>query len=69
MRIAARIALLLLAGVLLAGFLWAVLSSSSSEERIGKPAPPMRGTDADGVAFQLSDYRGKVVMLDFWADW
>jgi thiol:disulfide interchange protein len=69
MRIAARIALLLLAAVFLASFFWAVLSSSSSQERIGKPAPPTQGTDADGVAFALSDYRGKVVMLDFWADW
>jgi hypothetical protein len=27
------------------------------------------GTDLDGVDFKLSDYRGKVVMLDFWGDW
>jgi hypothetical protein len=25
--------------------------------------------DPDGVAFKLSDYRGKVVMLDFWGFW
>ena len=23
----------------------------------------------DGVKFKLSDYRGKVVVLDFWGDW
>ena len=23
----------------------------------------------DGVAFKLSDYKGKVVFLDFWGDW
>ena len=69
MRIAARIALLLLAAALVVGVFWALVSSSSSEEGVGKPAPAMQGTDADGVAFQLSDYRGKVVLLDFWADW
>ena len=69
MRIAARITLLLLAGALVAGLLWTLASSSSSEQWVGKPAPPTRGTDADGVAFQLSDYNGKVVLLDFWADW
>lgn len=35
----------------------------------GLPAPAIEGRDLDGVAFQLSDYRGKVVLLDFWGDW
>jgi hypothetical protein len=33
---------------------------------IGKPAPDIEGPDQDGVRFKLSDYRGKVVLLDFW---
>ncbi|MDP1563770.1 MAG: SHD1 domain-containing protein [Pirellulaceae bacterium] len=37
--------------------------------RIGKVAPDIVGSDLDGVAFKLSDYRGKVVVLDFWGDW
>lgn len=37
--------------------------------RIGKVAPDIEGKDLDGVAFKLSDYRGKVVVLDFWGDW
>lgn len=35
----------------------------------GKPAPEITGEDIDGKAFKLSDYRGKVVLLDFWGDW
>ena len=34
-----------------------------------KPAPNISGIDADGKKFQLSDYRGKVVLLDFWASY
>lgn len=37
--------------------------------RIGLPAPEIAGQDLDGVPFKLSDYRGKVVMLVFWASW
>ena len=29
----------------------------------------LEAEDIDGVVFKLSDYRGKVVMLDFWGDW
>ncbi len=36
---------------------------------VGNLAPEIRGQDVDGVAFKLSDYRGKVVLLDFWGDW
>ena len=35
----------------------------------GKPAPDIDGRDEKGVRFRLSDYRGKVVLLDFWGDW
>jgi cytochrome oxidase Cu insertion factor (SCO1/SenC/PrrC family) len=36
---------------------------------IGKPAPEISGEDGDKRSFRLSDYRGKVVLLDFWATW
>jgi hypothetical protein len=36
---------------------------------IGREAPEIEGNDVDGVAFKLSDYRGKVVVLDFWGHW
>ena len=37
--------------------------------QIGDVAPEIFGVDIDGVPFKLSDYRGKVVVLDFWGDW
>jgi hypothetical protein len=37
--------------------------------RLGKTAPEIEGEDLDGKKFKLSDYRGKVVVLDFWGDW
>ncbi len=36
---------------------------------IGKVAPDIEGEDIDGRKFKLSDYRGKVVVLDFWGHW
>jgi hypothetical protein len=36
---------------------------------IGKVAPEIEGEDVDGRKFKLSDYRGKVVVIDFWGDW
>jgi hypothetical protein len=36
---------------------------------IGKKAPEINGEDIDGKPMKLSDYRGKVVVLDFWGHW
>lgn len=36
---------------------------------IGKTAPEIIGKDVDGKEMKLSDYRGKVVVIDFWGDW
>jgi hypothetical protein len=36
---------------------------------VGEPAPEITGSDVNGEPFKLSDYRGKVVMLDFWGNW
>lgn len=36
---------------------------------VGKEAPDIDGKDQDGVQFKLSDYRGKVVLLDFWSQY
>jgi hypothetical protein len=36
---------------------------------VGKVAPEIQGDDIDGKKLKLSDYRGKVVVLDFWGNW
>jgi hypothetical protein len=37
--------------------------------QIGRAAPDFEATDQEGKPFKLSDYRGKVVVLDFWGFW
>jgi thiol-disulfide isomerase/thioredoxin len=39
------------------------------QEYIGKPAPEFMAKDLDGKVHKLSDYRGKDVLLVFWAMW
>src|SRR5688572_12569567 len=36
---------------------------------VGKPAPELSAVDFDGKPVKLSDYRGKVVVVVFWASW
>lgn len=36
---------------------------------VGKPAPDFYGETIDGFGFSLSDYRGKVVLVDFYGFW
>jgi beta-lactamase regulating signal transducer with metallopeptidase domain/thiol-disulfide isomerase/thioredoxin len=36
---------------------------------VGKPAPAIEGMALDGRPLKLSEYRGKVVLLTFWATW
>jgi thiol-disulfide isomerase/thioredoxin len=40
-----------------------------SKLAIGKAAPEIEADDLDGVPFRLTQYRGRVVVLTFWATW
>ena len=59
---ALALALLLLGGC-------APKQSSLKAEKDRKFAPEFNLKDADGKVVRLSDYRGKVVLLNFWATW
>lgn len=37
--------------------------------QVGKEAVPITGTDMEGTNFSTKDWRGKVVLIDFWATW
>jgi peroxiredoxin len=37
--------------------------------QVGRPAPPISGTDLEGKPLKLEDYRGKVVVVVFWGSW
>lgn len=36
---------------------------------VGKPCPDESSIDETGTKFKISDYKGKVVVLDFWGIW
>lgn len=46
-----------------------VKQEAAAKFAIGNQAPEIIGKDADGNEMKLSDYKGKVVVLDFWGDW
>lgn len=43
--------------------------SKDMPAEIGKPAPDFSLQDENGRSVQLSDYRGRFVVLNFWATW
>ena len=48
---------------------WNYMNSPASKVAIGAIAPDLEFPDPDGKMRKLSDLRGKVVLLDFWASW
>jgi peroxiredoxin len=47
----------------------AMAPAAATEPRIGQPAPDFELTMVDGSHVRLSDLRGQVVVLNFWATW
>ncbi|MDG2306693.1 MAG: TlpA disulfide reductase family protein [Candidatus Binatia bacterium] len=58
-----------LRGALAAFALLVGLASSAPAVSEGDPAPTVKLTALDGVPMDLAEFRGKVVVLDFWATW
>src|SRR5690606_21714469 len=46
----------------------AVLKANQAIQ-VGLPAPDIKLESPDGKTFALSDLKGKIVLLDFWASW
>lgn len=44
-------------------------AATTSEAKIGAYAPELEGQATNGESIKLSNYRGKVVLVDFWATW
>ena len=44
-------------------------ASTAASPLIGQPAPEISLRLLDGTPFKLSDQKGKIVVLDFWATW
>jgi thiol-disulfide isomerase/thioredoxin/tetratricopeptide (TPR) repeat protein len=61
------------AGVRLGNSTMGVLAQKGLQDvrylNIGSVAQEIDGEDINGKRFKLSDHRGKVVVLDFWANW
>ncbi len=57
---------LLLAGLLL---LACFVAEAQTATLVGKQAPQFTRTSLNGGKIDLATYRGKVVLLDFWATW
>jgi len=53
----------------LAGVLVWTGCAKKARRSSAKPAPEFSLKDASGQTVRLADYRGKVVLLDFWATW
>ncbi len=45
------------------------VSAGPNSNLIGKPAPDFKVKDLKGKELSLEKYRGKVILLDFWATW
>ena len=48
---------------------WSIVNSPAGKTNVGAIAPELEFPNPDGKMLKLSDLRGKVVLIDFWASW
>ena len=61
--------ILIVVVVAFAIFFWIFRRHSAPHQTELRVAPDFSLTDLSGQSIKLSDYRGKVILLDFWATW
>ncbi len=59
----------LLAGGLLLSAAWSIPSVAAAPTLIGQDAPDFVMKSRDGTNLRLSEFRGQVVLVNFWARW
>lgn len=64
-----KILLLVIAVFTCASFSSAAVAPWEIEDIMGKQAPPFSLKNLDGRPLSLADYKGKVVLINFWATW
>jgi peroxiredoxin len=55
--------------IFLISLLMCIALTSFCQIKKGKPAPEISLTNIEGTTVNLSDLKGKVVLIDFWASW
>lgn len=69
-RLVVRTIILLLLGAAVVYTLYANFTKDDNQKvAVGKQAPDFVLTDMNGEKHRLSDYKGKGVLLNFWATW
>lgn len=63
--------IVLLAAIIIAGLIVGLALARQNQGRplAGDAAPDFEFTSFDGTSYRLSDFRGQVVVLNFWASW
>ncbi len=64
-RQTSAVVVLVLAGMMF----FDVIGGSALTVKEGQKALPINGKDMDGRKLSLTQYKGKLVLLDFWATW